>query len=225
VAVVHHAREDKAKTMTDDTKIPLFVYLLLDRSGSMESERDRTIDAVNEYVNGLKLSDELDATFSLTTFDSQSIDAVIKAKPVSQALALTRETYVPRASTPLLDAVGRAVSDIDDANLKKDHKVALVIVTDGLENASTEYKKETIRKLLEGRQKDKGWLITFLGADIDAFAESGQFGLMMAHTLSTSRLSLGGALKSTQALQERYAKSATSAPQGYTDEERRRAKT
>ena len=210
--------------MTDKTKAPLFVYLLLDRSGSMEADRDRTIDAVNEYVNGLKLSDEVDATFSLTTFDSQSIDAIIKAKPVAQALALTRETYVPRASTPLLDAIGHAVSDIDDAKLPKDRKVAFVILTDGLENASTEYKKETVRKLLEGRQKDKGWLITFLGADIDAFAEGDGLGVAASHTLATSKRSIAGALKSTYALQERYAKAAAAMPQAYTNEERKQAK-
>ena len=207
--------------MTDTkTKSPLYVHLLLDRSGSMESNRDGTIDAVNEYVNGLKLSDDVDARYSLTIFDSQSIDAIVNATPVAEVAKLTRETYVPRASTPLLDAIGHVVTETDGAKLRADEKVALVIVTDGLENASKEYKKDTVRKLLEGRQKDKGWLVTFLGADIDAFAEGGGLGVAQAYSLATSKETLRGAMKATRALQERFAKAAPGAPQSYSAEER-----
>ncbi len=34
-------------------KSPFYAYILLDRSGSMESCRAVTIDAFNEYVNGV----------------------------------------------------------------------------------------------------------------------------------------------------------------------------
>jgi hypothetical protein len=62
-------------------KSPLYAHILLDRSGSMESCRDTTIDAFNEYVMGLRRSDEVDARLSLTIFDSTSIDTLQRAEP------------------------------------------------------------------------------------------------------------------------------------------------
>ena len=91
-------------------KSPLYAHVLLDRSGSMESCRDTTIDAFNEYVMGLRRSDEVDARISLTIFDSQSIDLLQHAEPAKSFMELTRHNYVPRASTPLLDAIGRAAT-------------------------------------------------------------------------------------------------------------------
>ena len=158
------------------SKSPLLDFILLDRSGSMENCRDTTIDAINEYVMGLRRSEQVDARVSLMIFDSESIDMLQHAEPAKSSLELSRANYLPRASTPLLDAIGAAAAEIDKVQLRPNEKVGFIILTDGLENASKEHTKETIRKLLTDRQDNKGWLITFLGADIDAFAEAGSIG-------------------------------------------------
>ena len=44
----------------------------------------------------------------------------------------------------------------------------LAIMTDGLENASREYTKETLKTLLDRKQKEEGWLVLYLGAGHDA---------------------------------------------------------
>jgi hypothetical protein len=36
-------------------------------------------------------------------------------------------------------------------------------MTDGLENASREYTKETIKALLDRKQREDGWLVFYLG--------------------------------------------------------------
>lgn len=205
------------------TKTPLYVHLLLDRSGSMENCRDATIDAFNEYVNGLRVSTEVDARLSLTTFDSEGIDLICDAAPAAQAPELNRRTYVPRAMTPLFDAIGRVVTHTDKIALRDGEKVTLVILTDGQENASKEFTKEAIRKLLDGRRDDKGWLILFLGADIDAFAEAGAIGMAQSVSLRVDKRSLKGAMKATRQMQERFAKGASPQSAAYTDEERREA--
>lgn len=188
-------------------KSPLFAHILLDRSGSMENCRDTTIDAFNEYVMGLRRSDDVDARLSLTIFDSQSIDTLQSAEPAKTFMELTRQNYVPRASTPLLDAIGHVVADIDKTALRAGEKAALVILTDGLENASREHTKETIRKLLTDRQDNKGWLVTFLGADVDAFADAGAIGVHPGKYLSLKKANLKAALHSAQASQARYTRS------------------
>ena len=86
------------------------VTFLLDRTGSMEPIRDDTIGAFDAYLEGLqKGGAPIDFTF--VQFDSMSIDKIYVQTPVGQVPRLTRDTYQPRASTPLIDA------PIDDANV------------------------------------------------------------------------------------------------------------
>ena len=202
------------------SKTPFYAYILLDRSGSMESCRDTTIDAFNEYAMGLRRSDTVEARMTLTTFDSESIDRIQHVEPAKSFVELSRNTYVPRASTPLLDAIGHAVADIDKVNLRKDEKVALVILTDGMENASKEHTKETIRKLLTDRQDSKNWLVTFLGADIDAFADAHAIGIQASNYLALKKSNLSAAMRNTQASQMRYAVSGKQADAAFTANER-----
>lgn len=189
------------------TKSPLYAYILLDRSGSMENCRDTTIDAFNEYVMGLRRSDTADARLSLTIFDSESIDTLQHLEPAKSFMELTRQSYVPRSGTPLLDAIGKAVADIDKVALRPDERPALTILTDGMENASKEHTVESIRALLTDRQDNKGWLVTFLGADIDAFAEAGAIGIHAGKYMALKKGNLRRAMHHAAASQTRYAES------------------
>lgn len=78
-----------------------------------------------------------------------------------------------RGSTALLDAVGRTIDKIGNAQKhtaeeERAEKVMFVITTDGMENCSREYGYNKVRQKIE-RQKEKyGWEFIFLGANIDA---------------------------------------------------------
>jgi hypothetical protein len=202
------------------SKSALYAHILLDRSGSMESCRDTAIDAFNEYVMGLRRSDTVDARLSLTIFDSISIDTLQRAAPARTFLELNRTSFVPRASTPLLDAIGHVVADIDQAQIRPEEKVSLVILTDGLENASKEHTKESIRALLTDRQDNKGWLVTFLAADIEAFTEAGAIGIKGDRYLQLKKSKLRAAMQYAAASQERYSQTGNADAGGFTEAER-----
>lgn len=202
------------------SKSPLYAHILLDRSGSMESCRDTAIDAFNEYVMGLRRSDTLDARISLTIFDSESIDTLARAEPARTFLELSRANYVPRASTPLLDAIGHVVADIDQATLRAGEKVGLVILTDGFENASKEHTKETIRALLKDRQENKNWLVTFLAADVDAFTEAGAIGIDAGKYLRLKKGKLRAAMGYASRSQESYVRTGKRDEGDFRPEER-----
>jgi hypothetical protein len=173
----------------------------------MESCRDTAIDAFNEYVMGLRRSDDMDARLSLTIFDSQSIDLLQHAEPAKSFMELSRQNYVPRGNTPLLDAIGHVVAEIDKVALRAGEKVGLVILTDGHENASKEHTKETIRALLKDRQDSKGWLVVFLGADVDAFGEAQSIGIADGKYLALKKGKLRQSMQYAAASQARYAES------------------
>lgn len=206
------------------SKKKLYAHVLIDRSGSMESCRDGTIDAFNEYVNGLVVNNEISARLSLTIFDSESIDVVFDNMKVKEVPKLTRETFVPRASTPLNDAIGKTVSKIDGETRREGENVAFVILTDGHENASTEYTKDAIKKLLDGRQKDKKWLVLYLGANQDAFAEGFSRGLSAANTMNFSTQNMGATLRAASRSTIAYAAAGGDIKAGaFTDQERKLA--
>jgi hypothetical protein len=182
----------------------LYVHVLLDRSGSMESCRDTTIDAFNSYVGSLAAQSRPGTRLSLTIFDSESTDRVFEAVRISDVPKLTSETFVPRGSTPLFDAVARVVAATDAVHLLPNERVALTILTDGQENSSREMTAEAVRKMLGDRQERQNWLVQYLGANQDAWAAGAQIGVASAHSLDYSTRSMGGAMSSAASSADRF---------------------
>lgn len=94
---------------------------------------------------------------------------------------------VPRGSTALLDAVGRAINETGArlAAMEESQRpglVIFVIVTDGQENSSREFTRAKIREMIEHQQSAYNWQFTFLAANQDAFAEGASLGIAPAGT-------------------------------------------
>ncbi len=153
------------------------VTVVLDRSGSMMSCKTDAEGGVNAFIQEQKkLPGE--CVFSLVEFDTE-YNFVHKARPIAD---VTPYTLIPRGLTALLDAVGRAVNETGErlAAMKEEDRpslVVFVIVTDGYENASSEFTRAQIREMIERQQKEYSWQFTFLGANQDAFAEAGSLGI------------------------------------------------
>ena len=153
------------------------ITMVLDRSGSMNSCRKATIDAVNKYLEEAKSSDLKTADFELMIFDAKSID-VIRSGVLADVAGITEKDFEPRDMTPLYDAIGRGIDSLDKRN--GDGKAILVIVTDGAENQSRKHTHASISELIQGRQ-DKGWLILFLGAGLENAQQGTSLGIRAAN--------------------------------------------
>jgi Mg-chelatase subunit ChlD len=153
------------------------ITVILDRTGSMESIRDDTIGGFNVFLDEQKRQPGK-ATLTLVQFDSQDpYEVVHQFKSVEKVSELTRETYVPRASTPLLDAIGRGINDLekclaDMLVAERPTKVVFVVITDGQENASREFRRDQILKMINEKEKKHGWQFVFLSADLDAINDA-----------------------------------------------------
>ena len=112
---------------------------------------------------------------------------------------------MPRASTPLFDAVGRTVARIDKVTLLPDERVNLAILTDGMENASQELTADAVKKLLIDRQERCNWLVQYLGANQNAWAAGAQIGIAAAHAMDYDTGSVKAAMRSMSASAGRYA--------------------
>lgn len=160
----HASRKAKPshKTERGASKVqPTLVCLLLDRTGSMQLCKDETIKGFNGYIAELKKQRASDMRFSLTQFDSISVDLIHDAVPMSQAMPLTTETYEPRGATPLYDAIGGTIR----ATEKKAgaSKVLFVTLTDGQENASSEWNENSVRDLIKSKEDKDHWTFVHIG--------------------------------------------------------------
>ena len=149
------------------------ITFLLDRSGSMESCWDDVLGGFNAFIK----DQDPNATLTLVQFDHEYTIPYENLK-MSEVQPLTRETYKPRGSTALLDALGQFIKSVPETKTP-----VVVIFTDGLENASKTYTKAHIKDLVEERQ-NKGWTFVYMGANQDAFAEAGSMGIAAGHTMN-----------------------------------------
>lgn len=149
------------------------VVVILDRSGSMQAARKDHEGGLRTFVDDQKKVDG-DVRFTLIQFDSQEPCGVVyDGTPIGDVKSIE---LVPRGSTPLLDAIGLGLAHVEKriANQTPD-QVIVAVITDGEENASKEFTKETIRKRIADCEA-KGWTVLYLGANVDAFAEAGKLG-------------------------------------------------
>jgi hypothetical protein len=170
--------------------------VILDRTGSMDEIRDDTIGGFNTFLE--KQQEESGkATLTLVQFDSQDpYEVVHRFKPVAEVPKLTRETYVPRASTPLLDAMGRGINDLEESLAKlpeadRPARIVMVVITDGQENASSEFTKPQVEKMIKARQEKDNWQFVFLSADLAAVGDAIASGVDASSAMAFDKTSQG----------------------------------
>lgn len=162
----------------------ILITYVLDRTGSMDAIWDATKSGFKEFVNQQQLV-EGQAYLSLIAFDSEAISDVYTDILVNNISGDIPDDIYPRARTPLLDAVAKAIRTTEQnvENHNWDGKVLVAINTDGLENSSTEHTLDSVRALVE-RKQNEGWEFIFLGAGLDAFATGTSMGIKGQNTLS-----------------------------------------
>lgn len=161
--------------------IPTHIYVLLDRSGSMESIADDVIGGFNHFV-AEQCAAGADARMTLVQFYSfDHADVMFEAKPISQVRALGQTSFMPRGSTPLLDATGslirraRKVQKEQLATCTTPEAIVFVTITDGRENASDHYSLSKVRRMVE-HYRAAGWTFVYLSAGLDAFGDAQAMG-------------------------------------------------
>jgi len=183
----------KELTFTDIT-------IVLDKSGSMGSIREATVKSINDYMRAV---DEVpgDGCWTMVTFDDpgsavgagEAFPRVVFGQVDTKHRPLLElQDYVPRGGTALIDAAYTIISGLRERVKDKgpQHKVLVVIVTDGQENSSKLYTRDQLRELI-GRCTKDGWQFLYLGANQDAFAESAKL------NIDNSRSTFFGGVKAT----------------------------
>ena len=177
-----------------DIKVKTYNLIVLDRSSSMNSVRQVTINGLNEQLDSIRKTQEEHpeqeqivcfATFSDTVDVDQRWN-----KPILEVSNFTEEDYNPQGMTALHDAIGISINKMKNeiANDLKNRSanVMVMIFTDGQENCSSEFNRNTSKNLVK-EVKDSGmWTVSFIGCGDDVFEVAQGYGIDRGDTLSYS---------------------------------------
>lgn len=155
-------------SLNDNENVDMDLVFILDKSGSMWDIEEDTIGGFNSFIEKEKENNK-NTRVTLVLFDDE-YKILYTRKPIDEVKQLTNKEYCTGGCTALLDAVGRTIVSLGGEVSKK---VMFVITTDGLENASKEFTKDQVKKLID----EKPWEFLFIGADIDSYSEAQRIGI------------------------------------------------
>jgi uncharacterized protein YegL len=161
------------------TNITELVFIL-DKSGSMSGLESDTIGGYNAMLK--RQQEEQGEAIVTTVLFDDDYELLHDRSSIKGIRSITEKDYFVGGSTALLDAIGKTIHKIGNAqkHTSEEHradKVMFVITTDGMENASHEYTYEKIRNMVERQKERFGWEFIFLGANIDAISTAAKFGI------------------------------------------------
>lgn len=156
---------------------------ILDRSGSMYKKRKDTIGSFNQMLE--KQKREPGEAYITTALFSDQCDVLYSHTPIRETEELTEQDYYIGGNTALFDAIGKVFHQTDSLLEGREgdyeEKVLVFIITDGMENASVQYSRQQIKKLIEEKQK-KGWVILFFGTDMEMIKLAEDTGIRKENT-------------------------------------------
>ncbi len=155
------------------------LVFILDRSGSMAGLESDTIGGFNSLIEKQKKEDG--KCFVTTVLFDSNIEKLHDRISLDEIKPMTDKEYFVRGCTALIDAIGITVDRISDIHRyvrKEDvpEHTMFVIITDGMENASTRYCSEQVKRMIS-KKKELGWEFLFIGANIDAVETAGFYGI------------------------------------------------
>lgn len=149
-------------------KNKLDIVFILDKSGSMHGSEDDTIGGYNRYIE-----DNIDKDAKVTTvLFNDTYELLTYRKNIQDITKMNNKIYRTEGCTALYDAIGKTINKFDKEEIN--NKVMFIITTDGLENASSDYNKEEIIKLIKSH---KNYQFIYLGSGIDSYAEGTKLGI------------------------------------------------
>ena len=174
-------------TKSRKTVLKTHVIFIIDESGSMQSAASDIRGGFNTYVEKLK-GDGNDYTLTAIKFGT-SVRPLFASLSLEDVPPLTPENYMPLDSTALYDAIGYGLDEAKEqfSTEKKPYgkdRFLFIIMTDGFENASKKFSKESITARMKRREEAGNWTFVYLGADQDAWAIASNLGFAQGNVLS-----------------------------------------
>jgi uncharacterized protein YegL len=173
------------------------VAIVMDESGSMMSTVDDAIGGFNSFLASQKEVDG-EANITLVLFDNK-YEIVHDGIDLNDIPDLNRATFVPGGGTALIDAIGKTIDSLSSrisemAEEDKPGKTIIIVITDGQENSSREYKRSEVAEKIKSLKSESGWEMIFIGASEEILDQADDIGIAKSCTMKYDATSKGTAM-------------------------------
>jgi Mg-chelatase subunit ChlD len=189
----------------------------------MSSQWSQALSGINTYVAEL-LRQNIEARIKVVAFDipistSNCELVTVRDCNITDYTNILYTEISPRGGTPLFEAVARVISEAEEANHER---TSLIIMTDGMDSGYVfENTRDSVKASVE-RVENKGWEVTFLGANFDVVTYNNQsLNISAGSTMNFTPQNVEFTMTSSALRSAGYAR--TGVLRSYTDEERTRA--
>lgn len=182
----------------------------------MTSIKKQIIEGYNKQISSIKEAsgDDIESRSTLVTFrgtywgsfTQQPVETKFSNININKVKDLTDELYVCEGMTPLYDAIGKTIKEVDKELGEEisDVDVIVTTLTDGQENASTKFTGSQVADLIQEYTENYKWVFNFIGANIDVEALSKELNISQNNTIAFSANAA-----STSETMDRYTRSMT----------------
>ena len=148
----------------------IHVCFVIDESGSMAMSQSDVIGGFKTVIDEQRENKEGTCAVSLFKFEDD-VTEVYRGKDVKDVEYLDKHTYSPGGCTAMNDGIGTAIDRIGKwldgmKEGEKPEKNLIVIMIDGMENASKEYTGQQVRDMIKHQEEKYNWTFMYLGTDI-----------------------------------------------------------
>lgn len=145
------------------------LVFVIDKSGSMYSSKDDVIGGFNKTIEEQKANKEGKVTVSLYTFN-EDVREHYRGIDIND---IEKFHYSPDGMTAMNDGIGTAIDNVGKWLYEKDKdgeelpgKTLVVVMTDGMENASKEYTLKQVQDKIKEQTEKYSWEFIYMGTDI-----------------------------------------------------------
>ncbi len=166
----------------------IHVCFVIDESGSMYSSKADVEGGFKKVIDEQKANQNGQCSVSLFTFNDTVRQRFlgINVQEISEL-----SDYSPCGCTAMNDGIGTAIDKIGAwlsamPESERPEKNLIVIMTDGMENASTEYSLKRVREMIEHQTWKYSWQFMYIGTDITTTKDADDLGISLKSYSSRS---------------------------------------
>lgn len=159
----------------------IHVCFIIDESGSMYQSVSDVKGGFKKVIDEQKSVKDGECVISMFKFNSE-VNKVFIGKNVND---IDDIDYSPNGMTAMNDGIGGAIdevgkwlSDMDES--ERPSKNIVVIMTDGLENASKEYSFSRVKEMIKHQEEKYNWTFIYMGVDLTSKEDADKLGIKIS---------------------------------------------
>ena len=145
------------------------LVFVIDKSGSMYSSKEDVVGGFDKTIAEQKKDKDGKVTVSLFTFNEKVREEYLGI----DINDIAKFHYSPDGMTAMNDGIGTAIDKVGEWLYEKDKngeelpgKTLVVVMTDGMENASKEYTLKQVQDKIKEQTEKYSWEFIYMGTDI-----------------------------------------------------------